>query len=53
VEFYSSLKQNGVAAEMHIFARGGHGFGMRKNNLPVDQWPEFFLTWLRENTILK
>ncbi len=53
VEFYSALKQNGVAGEMHIFARGGHGFGMKKKNLPVDQWPELFLTWLRESTILK
>lgn len=47
VEFYSALKVNGVPAEMHIFQQGGHGFGMRKNNLPADRWPELFMDWLK------
>ncbi|HPJ79663.1 MAG TPA: prolyl oligopeptidase family serine peptidase, partial [Prolixibacteraceae bacterium] len=51
-EFYTALKKNGVPAEMHIFSRGGHGFGMRKNNLPADQWPELFLAWLRQGRFI-
>lgn len=47
VEFYLALKENGVPAEMHIFAHGGHGFGMTKKNLPVDQWPDLFHSWLK------
>ncbi|HOI49350.1 MAG TPA: alpha/beta hydrolase [Prolixibacteraceae bacterium] len=47
VEFYLALKKNGVPAEMHIFQQGGHGFGMNRKNLPVDQWPELFLHWLK------
>jgi len=47
VEFYLALKENNVPAEMHIFAEGGHGFGMNKKNLPVDQWPDLFLNWLK------
>ncbi|MCA1758889.1 MAG: alpha/beta hydrolase [Bacteroidales bacterium] len=47
VEFYLALKENNVPAEMHIFAEGGHGFGMNKKNLPVDQWPELFYNWLK------
>lgn len=47
VEFYLALKENNVPAEMHIFAEGGHGFGMNKKNLPADQWPEFFYQWLK------
>jgi acetyl esterase/lipase len=47
VEFYLALKENNVPAEMHIFAEGGHGFGMNQKNLPVDQWPELFLNWLK------
>ncbi len=47
VEFYQELKKNNVPAEMHIFARGGHGFGIWKKNLPVDQWPDLFLDWLK------
>lgn len=32
---YLALKENNIPAEIHIFREGGHGFGMRKNNLPV------------------
>lgn len=34
-------------AELHIYAKGGHGFGMRKQNLPTDQWIERFGEWLK------
>jgi len=51
-EFYSALKTNQIPAEMHIFAKGGHGFGMRKNNIPTDKWPELFLDWLKTISIL-
>jgi hypothetical protein len=37
---------------MHIFAEGGHGFGMNKKNLPVDQWPELFYNWLKAVKII-
>ncbi|MBW6535659.1 MAG: alpha/beta hydrolase [Mariniphaga sp.] len=52
VEFYLALKENKVPSEMHIFAEGGHGFGMSKKNLPVDQWPELFLNWLKAVKII-
>jgi acetyl esterase/lipase len=52
VEFYLALKENNVPAEMHIFAEGGHGFGMTKKNLPVDQWPELFYNWLKALKII-
>ena len=34
------------SAEIHIYAKGGHGFGMRKQNLPVDHWIDRFADWL-------
>lgn len=34
-------------AELHIYAKGNHGFGMTKNNLPVDTWIERFADWLK------
>lgn len=49
VEFYSALKENKVPAELHIFAKGGHGFGLRNNNIPADRWPEMFLDFLKAN----
>lgn len=33
--------------ELHIYNRGGHGFGMKKQNLPVDTWLDRFLDWVR------
>ncbi len=35
-------------AELHIFTRGSHGFGMIRQGLPVDRWIELFGNWLRE-----
>lgn len=34
-------------AELHVYAKGGHGYGMRKRNLPIDHWPTAFEAWLR------
>lgn len=31
---YTALKRNGVAAELHIFASGGHGYGLRATSEP-------------------
>lgn len=33
-------------SELHVFARGGHGFGMVRQGLPADRWTDLFLTWL-------
>jgi len=53
IEFYTALKANDIPAEMHIFAKGGHGFGMHKNNLPADNWPDLFLNWLKSCEFIK
>lgn len=52
IEFYLALKENNVPAEMHIFREGGHGFGMTKKNLPVDQWPDLFYNWLKAINVI-
>jgi len=53
VEFYLALKKNNVPAEMHIFQEGGHGFGMKKKNLPVEEWPNLFYNWLEAMKFVK
>ncbi|MBS1598075.1 MAG: alpha/beta hydrolase [Bacteroidetes bacterium] len=40
-------------AEIHIYSKGGHGFGMRKQNLPSDHWIERFGEWLEVQGLLK
>ncbi len=39
--------------ELHMYSKGGHGFGMRKQNLPSDQWIERFGDWLQVQGLLK
>jgi acetyl esterase/lipase len=40
-------------AELHVYAKGGHGFGMNKQNLPCDTWPDRFADWLQMQGLLK
>jgi acetyl esterase/lipase len=44
--YYIALLKAGVPVEMHLFAQGGHGFGLRRTNLPVTAWPELVEPWL-------
>ncbi len=43
---YEAWHKAGKPAELHIFARGEHGFGMKKQNLPSDAWIDLFKNWL-------
>jgi acetyl esterase/lipase len=47
LSLYSDWTKAGKSAELHLLAKGGHGFGMRKQNLPSDHWIELFALWLR------
>ncbi len=40
-------------AELHMYAKGGHGFGMKKQNLPTDHWIDRFADWLELQAWLK
>jgi acetyl esterase/lipase len=46
LQLYSAWKAAGKSVEMHIYARGGHGFGMQKLGQPTDNWIERFGDWL-------
>jgi acetyl esterase/lipase len=45
--YYAALKKAKVPAEMHLFAEGKHGYGLRRTNLPVTGWPVLAEQWLR------
>ena len=49
VALYSKWIAAKRPAELHVYAKGGHGFGMKKQNLPVDNWTERFTDWLTLN----
>ena len=44
--YYIALSKAGVPAEMHLYAQGGHAFGLRRTELPITGWPELVETWL-------
>lgn len=50
---YLALKKNGTVAEMHVFKRGGHGFGIRDAKGPVTHWPDLCAEWMKEIGVLK
>ncbi len=45
--YYMALKKAGVPVEMHLYAAGGHAFGLRRTEHPITRWPELAETWLR------
>ena len=48
-----ALRENGVEAELHEYEKGGHGFGMRKKGIPLDNWPEALKTWLLNQKLIQ
>ena len=53
VKLYSQWISAKKPAELHMYSKGGHGFGMRRQNLPSDQWIERFGDWLALQGLLK
>jgi acetyl esterase/lipase len=45
--YYAGLKRVGVPVEMHLYAQGGHAFGLRRTNLPATEWPSLVERWLK------
>ncbi|MEJ2007392.1 MAG: alpha/beta hydrolase [Acidobacteriota bacterium] len=53
VRLYTLWEIAGIPAELHVYGRGGHGFGMTKHGLPVDHWIDAYGDWLRSQGLLK
>ena len=53
VAIYQDWTAARKSAELHLYSKGGHGFGMRKQNLPTDHWAERFADWLEVQGWLK
>lgn len=50
--YAEALKQLKVPTELHVYAEGGHGYGLRSTELPVTHWPSLVETWLHTIRIL-
>jgi acetyl esterase/lipase len=49
IAYYLELTKNKVPAELHVYATGGHGYGLRESKELVTTWPDRALDWLRAN----
>ena len=46
-DIFEAWTRAGAPAELHLYEKGGHGFGFRPHHLPVDRWPAAFEAWLQ------
>ena len=53
IAMYLALKKAKVPAELHIYASGGHGFGLRPSEHPASKWPDRCEEWMRSRGLLK
>ncbi len=52
-QLYLKYKQAGIPAELHIYAKTGHGFGIRATNTgAVTAWPQEVMLWLKDMKVL-
>ncbi len=52
IKFYEALVQHHVPAEIHIYEKGGHGFGTLKHNITTDSWMDRLVDWLKQRNLL-
>lgn len=50
--YAKALSDAGVPTEVHLFAKGGHAFGLRDKARPISSWPSLVENWLKEMEIL-
>lgn len=51
--YYIALKDAKVPAELHVYAHGGHAFGLRRTKEPITEWPQLVENWLRTIEIIE
>lgn len=51
--YYAALRKAKVPVEMHLYAEGGHAFGLRRTKSPITQWPELVEKWLKTIQIIQ
>jgi len=51
-KLYLKLKEAGIPAELHVYNRGGHGFGLRDRPLPITAWTMRLCEWMADRELL-
>jgi acetyl esterase/lipase len=47
IGYYKGLQKNKIPAELHIFQKGGHGYGLAIGRGTESSWPDLCITWLK------
>lgn len=50
--YFIALKKAGVSVEMHLYAEGGHAFGLRRTEMAITEWPQLLEAWMHSIQIL-
>jgi acetyl esterase/lipase len=50
--YYLALKNAKVPAELHLYPKGGHGYGLRRTDKDVTTWPDRVADWLKASGLL-
>lgn len=53
VLLFVELKKKGIASELHVYAKGGHGYGLRETDAAVTSWPGRAASWLKAQGLLE
>lgn len=53
IQYFVQLKKAGVPAELHVYTKGGHGYGLRPTDLPITHWPDLATKWLHTIGVLR
>jgi acetyl esterase/lipase len=53
VALYAKWANAKKSAELHLYAKGSHGFGMHQQNIPTDHWIDRFADWLELEGFMK
>lgn len=51
--YYYALKEAGVPVWMHLYSKGGHGYGLRDTGFAVNEWPDRVEDWFREIGVIE
>ena len=51
--YYLALKKAGVAAELHLYPMGGHGYGLRRTPFNISTWPQRVEEWMKSRDVLE
>ena len=53
LRFHKALVKHNVPVELHVYEKGGHGYGMLRGNRPIDKWPNLLEGWLKGQKLIR